>query len=152
MAGDGPLKNHLKEIVNSYNAKDKVKFIGAYNKDSLKKIFDENSVFILISKNEGWSIATAEAASLGRPLILSCQVGAHFDLLKNGRNGFIVPPDDIDSLMEKMKKILFITGKEAIEMQKKSRKLFLRYNNSENFISDIQRYINKYYYNLFHSN
>ena len=38
-----------------------------------------------------------EAASCGLPLVLSDRVGAAFDLLEDGRNGFLVPADDVSA-------------------------------------------------------
>ena len=38
-----------------------------------------------------------EAASCGLPLVLSDRVGAAFDLLEDGKNGFLVPADDVSA-------------------------------------------------------
>ena len=38
-----------------------------------------------------------EAGACGLPLVLSDRVGAAFDLLEDGRNGVLVPVDDVDA-------------------------------------------------------
>jgi glycosyltransferase involved in cell wall biosynthesis len=52
-------------------------------------------VFALLSRHEPWGVVANEAAACGLPLVLSDRVGAAFDLLEDGRNGILVPVDDV---------------------------------------------------------
>jgi glycosyltransferase involved in cell wall biosynthesis len=40
-------------------------------------------------------VVVVEAAASGLPLVLSDRVGAAYDLLRDGENGFVVPADDV---------------------------------------------------------
>ena len=52
-------------------------------------------IFALLSRHEPWGVVVNEAAACGLPLVLSDRVGAAFDLLEDGRNGALVPVDDV---------------------------------------------------------
>jgi glycosyltransferase involved in cell wall biosynthesis len=52
-------------------------------------------VFALLSSRETWGVVVNEAAASGLPLVLSDRVGAAYDLLRDGENGFLVPAADV---------------------------------------------------------
>lgn len=62
-------------------------------------------VFALLSRHEPWGVAVNEAAAAGLPLVLSDRVGAAFDLLEDGRNGVLVPADDVTGAGEAIREL-----------------------------------------------
>jgi glycosyltransferase involved in cell wall biosynthesis len=43
-----------------------------------------------------------EACAAGLPIITTPNVGAAHDLVEEGRNGYLVPPDDVSQLADRM--------------------------------------------------
>jgi hypothetical protein len=67
------------------------------NSDQLVGIFQSSDLFVLPSLGECFGIATVEAMAAGLPVIAS-DVGGTADIIEPGRNGFIVPGNDIAAL------------------------------------------------------
>ena len=57
---------------------------------------------ILPSRFDGWGMAIAEYARAGLTLIATQTCGAAEPLIRPGRNGFIVPPEDVTALTQAM--------------------------------------------------
>ena len=53
------------------------------------------------SLGEGFSLSMVEAMACGLPVISSTNTGAN-DFIENSKNGFIVPIQDTDALVDKM--------------------------------------------------
>ncbi len=67
--------------------------------DQEKKLdlFVNTSVFVIVSRDEPTSIIVIEGAMLGKPSIISKNVGARY-LIEEGKTGFIVETNDVDQL------------------------------------------------------
>jgi glycosyltransferase involved in cell wall biosynthesis len=104
LVGDGSQKNKLVRLANDLGINSHVKFVG-WQSDTYKfySIFD---CFVLSSKSEGLSIALLEALSFGLPLI-STHLSADHDVIVDGKNGFLTPVEDEESLCLAMKKLYF---------------------------------------------
>ena len=77
---------------------------------SQKNIFDcirTARLFVLPSDYEGMPNALMEAMSLGLPCISAdCRPGGARTLIEDGKNGFIVPVRDVNTLAEKIAYLL----------------------------------------------
>jgi glycosyltransferase involved in cell wall biosynthesis len=69
--------------------------LGGASEDELARRYVEADIFALLSRQETWGVVVTEAAASGLPLVLSDRVGAAYDLLRDGENGFLVPADDV---------------------------------------------------------
>jgi len=63
--------------------------------ESVVQAYAAADVFALLSRHEPWGVVVNEAAACGLPLVLADRVGAAGDLLRDGENGMLVPPDDV---------------------------------------------------------
>ena len=68
-------------------------FAPAVPAEAVMNAFD---IFILTSRGEGASLVTAEAMATGLPVIAT-DVGSLRDLVREGENGILVDPDDVES-------------------------------------------------------
>ncbi|WP_414950203.1 accessory Sec system glycosyltransferase Asp1 [Levilactobacillus brevis] len=90
----------LKDLVNSLNISDIVKFKGyTQNMDS---VYNQAKLMIMSSRFEGAPLSIVEAQSHGVPVI---SYNTHYGpayLIDNKNSGFVVPDGNIDSLSEKI--------------------------------------------------
>jgi glycosyltransferase involved in cell wall biosynthesis len=96
LVGDGPLRAGLEAAARQRGLP--IYFTGFRQNDELPRLFCAADFFVLPSREEPWGIAVAEAMASGLPVVLSDQVGAAYDLLQPGENGFLVTAGAVSSL------------------------------------------------------
>ena len=112
--GEGPLKNDLINEAKVLGIAEKVKFQG-YVKNLGDRIQDA-AMFVLSSNFEGMPNALIEAMALGMPVISTdCPAGGSKFLIKNKKNGLLVPTNDINAMVDAISYILK-DSKKAKEM------------------------------------
>ncbi|WP_375495477.1 glycosyltransferase family 4 protein [uncultured Nostoc sp.] len=105
-AGEGLLREELEAKAETSGIKDRVRFIGFVNQSELPSIYRSADLFILPSEYEPFGVVVNEAMLCGCPVIVSDKVGAGYDLVRHGKNGFVYPCGDIDGLAKIFKEIL----------------------------------------------
>ena len=98
-AGGGKMKNELKKLAQKVGVANNVRFEG-FVKESLKPFYYKSAdIFILPSINllEMFGIVNLEAMVCGLPVI-SSKLGGIPEIVKNGKNGLLVPPSNVDAL------------------------------------------------------
>jgi glycosyltransferase involved in cell wall biosynthesis len=78
---------------------------GGLEEEQLAQRYVDADVFALLSRQETWGVVVNEAAACGLPLLLSDRVGAAYDLLRDGENGFLVPADDVGAAAAALSKL-----------------------------------------------
>jgi glycosyltransferase involved in cell wall biosynthesis len=81
-----------------------VVFTGTLKGEELKEQYRRASAFVLPSIDEGLALVQYEALSFGLPLLITTNTGGS-DLIKNGVEGFIVPPADSNILADKLQQM-----------------------------------------------
>jgi len=77
---------------------------GSLHRASLAKAYQESSVAVLPSVQDGFGLVVSEALACGTPVIVTENVGAR-DIVEDGLNGLIVPPRDVDALADALQKL-----------------------------------------------
>ena len=94
--GDGELSDELKNMASKLGIKEKVKFLGW--RPDVAEVMSAFDLFVLPSLNEGMGRVLVEAMALGKPIVAS-DVGGVPDLVVHGENGYLVPPGDVEKLV-----------------------------------------------------
>jgi phenylacetate-CoA ligase len=98
IVGDGPLKEHLKDVAKNLNISDKVIFVGSQmDIPYYLNIFD---IFTLSSIREGTSLTLLEAMSAGLPVVATTVGGNTYVVDEN--TGILIPAQNPDRLAEAM--------------------------------------------------
>lgn len=130
IAGDGPFKEYCLYLAKSLGIVD-IKFVGSINPDTTNAIYKKADVFVLPSYEldsyyETWGLVVNEAMSMKLPVITTTAVGASFDMIENGFNGFVVGENSVGELYRAMEKIIEC---DLNQMGNNSRKIFEEKNN-----------------------
>ena len=113
---------------------------GGVAEDELAQRYLDADVFALLSRHETWGVVVNEAAASGLPLVLSDRVGAAYDLLRDGENGFLVPSDDPDAAADALR-TLAENGDLRRRMGERSRELVRAWGyepSVENFVAAVR--------------
>lgn len=101
--GDGDLRPHLEWQVGALGIADRVKFLG--HRTDLAQVLAAADVSVLTSLWEGLPRVLVQSAATGRP-ILTFDVEGAWEIVREGRNGFIVPSRDVDAFSARLDQLL----------------------------------------------
>ncbi len=126
IAGDGPLRNTLENLIKKNQLESNVKIIGEINHKEVSKFLNNLNIYIQPSVSEGSPVTLKEAMASGLP-ILASNAGGIPEIIENNITGFIFQKGDIKELTtsllkimkldsEKKKKVGFMARNKAKEM------------------------------------
>lgn len=104
IVGDGQYLEDLKKLTKKLNLSHRVNFVGF--KENVSHYYINSCVFCLTSKTECMPMVLLEAASFGLPLLSFDILSGPSDLIKNGKNGFLIKDGDINSYVNALSEIL----------------------------------------------
>jgi len=110
--GEGPLRAELEAQIKMLGLEGSAFLPG--NAENLHECMADAEIFVLSSYHEGLSNALIEAMMMGLPCISTIYDGVK-ELIKNGRNGLLVKPDD-DEQLYRMLNILINDKEKALSM------------------------------------
>ena len=99
MVGDGPEREGLEELAHQLGIARSCYFVG-YREDvsDYYRLFD---AFLLPSLNEGTPVSVIESLASGTPVVAT-RVGGVPDVVRDGLDGFVVEPGDVQGAAEKL--------------------------------------------------
>ena len=111
IAGDGPQRRILEELIESLNLADHVKLLGARPNDQLEELLSRASVFLMPCVKtpdgdmDGIPVAMMEAMACEVPVV-STAISGIPELVEDGKTGQLAPENDVDALAQILQDLL----------------------------------------------
>ncbi len=95
----GSINNEIKPFFKKYEGG--FRYIGHVPQSELHKYYSQGSVFAMMSIEEGLAMVQPQAMACGLPIICTTNTGGE-DIVRDGKDGFIIPIRDTEKLKEKL--------------------------------------------------
>ncbi|MFC1756401.1 glycosyltransferase family 4 protein [Patescibacteria group bacterium] len=110
ISGDGPDKENIENVIKKSELGNQVKTLGYVNDNTRNILFNTSDLFVqpnikIEGDMEGFGISVIEASACKLPVIASRLEGLK-DAIKDGQNGFLVEPGNVDSYAAKINELL----------------------------------------------
>jgi glycosyltransferase involved in cell wall biosynthesis len=104
IVGEGSERDRLRALADDLGIADKLRLPGIVKHP--ERLLQQADLFVLSSRYEGFPMALLEAMTCGLPVVsFDCRTGPR-EMIKNGVNGLLVAPDDVDALAEAMARLM----------------------------------------------
>ena len=90
---DNDFMLYLKSMIKKLKLEDKINFIGWIDNDKLDTYYKSATLFVHPSRDESLGVVILEALTCGLPVIAT-SVGGIPDMISQGKNGILVPPNN----------------------------------------------------------
>ena len=107
------LKGEFLNLIERYDIGHHVTICEALSEEDLLKEMAEAAYFISASEYEGFGLSSLEAMAGGRTAFLS-QIPSFKKMVSDGKNGYLVDFEDMDSAAEKIKQVLRSGGHDSV--------------------------------------
>jgi glycosyltransferase involved in cell wall biosynthesis len=125
VVGDGDQRGALETFVREQQT-GHVVFTGYVPYADLVSMYVAADVFVHAVGNEPWGVSVHEAIACGLPVVASSRVGAAYDLIKPGRNGYMYEFGNSNDLREKL--LLVLDRLNPDEVQKANQEILNDWN------------------------
>ena len=102
--GGKPTEEYVQFCEN--NGLNNIHFIGFKKTAELKKYYCAADVFVHPTREDIWGLVINEAMAQGLPVVTTDKCVAGLELVKNGKNGYLVPVEDEQALTQAIIKVL----------------------------------------------
>lgn len=93
IAGDGQEKNALQALIEDLKMQQRIRLVGTVLGEEKRRLFQDSEFVVQPSRLEPFGITVVEAMASGKAIVAS-RVGGIPEFVEDGRNGFLVPPED----------------------------------------------------------
>lgn len=123
VAGDGPKRAEFEALAKAEGIDGRVRFLGFLERQQVRAEYDRADAFVFPSRFEGMPNVVLEAMACGLPII-GTRIAGTEQLVEPGRNGELLPVDDIPALTAALHRIVTDRAR-RLSMGDESRRLVL---------------------------
>ena len=107
IVGTGPDRLSLEALAVKEGVSNRVEFVGAVPHSRVPEMLQGFDVYVAASRldSESFGVAVVEASACGVPVVVT-DVDGLSEVVEQDRTGFIVPREDVDSLVSAMKSLI----------------------------------------------
>jgi glycosyltransferase involved in cell wall biosynthesis len=105
LAGDGPDRAWIEHKADELAIGDRVRITGYLSQERVREALTESDIFVMASFAEGVPVVLMEAMATGLPVIAT-RIAGIAELVEDGESGYLTPPSDVDSLVERIDMLL----------------------------------------------
>ncbi len=143
IVGEGHLKGLMFSLIDEYNLKDKINYLGWKDLEELPNIYRAADIFILPSVMEGMPSVVLQAMASGLPIVAS-RVKGFEELLEGNINGLFAEYNNPDEFAEALEKLI-----KSPELREKMSKKSLEKSKQFSWESIAKQYLEFYERALF---
>jgi glycosyltransferase involved in cell wall biosynthesis len=107
--GDGPDRPSLERRAAELELDGRIRFLGGGTREDVLRLFRAADASLLPSAWENFPHTVVEALAVGTPVIATA-VGGVAEVVRDGENGLLVPPRDVDALVAAISRLFHEDG------------------------------------------
>jgi colanic acid/amylovoran biosynthesis glycosyltransferase len=130
LAGDGEMRRDVERFISNEQLSSMVRITGWINGAQIRQEIIEATALVLPSFAEGLPVAIMEAMALRRPVI-STYVAGIPELLRDDKNGRLVPAGDIEALALAMREYIDCSPERLVELGEAARDCVARLHDAD---------------------
>jgi glycosyltransferase involved in cell wall biosynthesis len=105
IGGSGDDVPRIRQLIKQLGLQKHVILTGFISDAEICDHYNLCDLFVMPSTGEGFGVVYLEALACGKPVVAGCRDGS-VDALMNGELGFLVEPDDVEQIVEKVHEVL----------------------------------------------
>ncbi|MBN8707884.1 MAG: glycosyltransferase family 4 protein [Verrucomicrobia bacterium] len=103
----------MRELASDLGIVDRVNFFAFVEVSGLIEAYQAADVFVLASRSDTYGVVVHEAAACGLPLVVSKYCGASEVLVEEGKNGYVIDPEDTEAFARRLEEVISSPDKRA---------------------------------------
>jgi phosphatidylinositol alpha-1,6-mannosyltransferase len=137
VVGRGSDLPRLRQLAANLGVSECVHFFGGLSREALAACYARSEIFALPSTGEGFGLVFLEAMAFAKPLV-AVAAGGSPDLVQDGINGLLVPPQDPEKLSASLSRLLS-DGELRFELGRRGAERVLHSHRFEDFVTDLDQ-------------